>query len=857
MSLRHSVSLAALVLFGVPFAVVLLLFIFIGGRMDGDGQNYYIYLRSAVFDGDLDLRNDYEMFPRDDPLVAQICIDSKGYAPNVFSVGPAVLWSPFFLAARLISLAMPPDYVGNVNQGKGEPYYTAICLASIIASFIGIIAAYRFTAKRTGPAPALLGTLAIWLASSAIHYQIFEPFMSHALSMFAVSVFIAKAAAIERFRRRSDWALLGALAGMMSLVRWQNVIFAVIPAILLLNAHIFPTRRDQRPKLPLAGILVAIIAALIAFLPQIITWRIIYGRFFLIPQSGGFIDLRHPHIWQVLFSTRGGLFLWTPVLLLATIGLVRASLARDRLAIAMLPVFLLQLYLNASIMDWWGGEAFGARRFIGLFPVFVYGFAWLVAPRQEWTATSAKAPRKALFRSACAITVILILSNSILLTRYAEGDIPRGRAMSLSDLVSGQLTTARNWLSWLAKLPNAIKVSYSLTLPVSTAYSALDMPPHGSAPNLLLNIGSNDEGAVLGEGWYQKERWGAIPFRWGSTLTETVFRSSHSAPGFIEITAHAATSAKRLAFRASLNDASLGSFTVGDGWEDIMLPYPNRALCQGFNVLRIECQSHPPRPMPPRGFIIPHTTAWCRANLSLASKDCGDGLTSEILINEHQTSPNRFGINIVAFDPARPQSFATATLKFGASAQEQEALAKRINGAPESTVFAVSSRTFGVLKTDRKWLRRTLLLLTRSRRNYFANSGIGKLRILRKDTAGRPQWVSDAPVSGLEQISRLEGVLAKLPFKTIYVVALGEHETPLQPELVEAFGHIGIDITLPYQSRAPFVAIGGKFMRGQAAIAEVAERGTASLRFGQFADPRDLCLAVDRIALTALSSLGQ
>jgi len=65
------------------------------------------------------------------------------------------------------------------------------------------------------------------------------------------------------------------------------------------------------------------------------------------------------------------LFLWTPVLLLATIGLVRASLARDRLAIAMLPVFLLQLYLNASIMDWWGGEAFGARRFIGLFPVFV------------------------------------------------------------------------------------------------------------------------------------------------------------------------------------------------------------------------------------------------------------------------------------------------------------------------------------------------------------------------------------------------------------------------------------------------------------------------------------------------------
>ena len=212
MSSPKRARLAALYLLGVPSVVVLLLFIFIGGRMDGDGQNYYIYLRSAVFDGDLDLRNDYEMFPRDDPLIAHICVNAKGPAPNVFSVGPAIIWSPFFLVARLISLVMPPDYVGAVNQGKGEPYYTAVCLASIIASFIGIIATYRFISGRFGPTPALLGVLSLWLASSVIYYQVFEPFMSHALSVFAVSVFIAKAASIERFRKHSDWLTLGALA---------------------------------------------------------------------------------------------------------------------------------------------------------------------------------------------------------------------------------------------------------------------------------------------------------------------------------------------------------------------------------------------------------------------------------------------------------------------------------------------------------------------------------------------------------------------------------------------------------------------------------------------------------------------
>ncbi|MBN2209051.1 MAG: glycosyltransferase family 39 protein [Candidatus Coatesbacteria bacterium] len=847
---------AAFLLLGVSFVVVLLLFIFTGGRMDGDGQNYYIYLRSLVFDGDLDLRNDYEMFPRDDPLIAHICVNAKGPAPNVFSIGPAIIWSPFFLVARLISIGMPPEYVGNLNQGKGEPYYTAICLASLIASFIGIIATYRLVRERLGSGPALLSTLSIWLAGSAIYYQVFEPFMSHALSIFAVSVFVLKAASVRQFQKHSDWVVLGLLAGLMSLVRWQDVIFAIIPAILLLLDWLAPERGRTGSRPPVTGIVISTAAAFAAFLPQMIAWKIIYGKFLTIPQTGGFIDPTRPHILDVLFSTRGGLFLWTPVALLGVIGLLRAASKRDRLALAMLPVFLLQVYLNASIMDWWGGEAFGARRFVCLFPILAYGLAALIAPRSSVAAVVGRpAGGRSVPRCAIALAMLLILSNAMLLTRYVTWELPRDRAPSLESLVQGQVTTAGEWLRWLAELPSAINLSYTLKAPLSTCYDALGLTAPGRGHNRVIDVGSDNEGLVFGDGWFQRERWGSRLFRWAGRRSITIFRAEAPGPAFLTITARALTGPSD--FTASLNGRSLGPFTLADEWATVILPCPAGALRAGLNVLLLELTSALRTENAPHGFMIPHTDTLFDANLALASKDCGAGLASDIVIDGHEISPNRFGINVAAIDPARPQSFVVETLGFGASAAQQHELAGRLSEAPESALIAVSSKTFGLLQTNLDWLRKSLSLLTVGRRNLFTYGGIGRLRLMIKDAACKPRWLCDAPVSTLEEIAQLRSLLGTISADTVYVAAISEGEAPLQPELVEAFEEVGIDITVPHESRAPFVAIGGKLAAGHALIADVAEKGTASLRFGHFPDPRAITLALDRITLTSVSTANE
>jgi hypothetical protein len=45
---------------------------------------------------------------------------------------------------------------------------------------------------------------------------------------------------------------------------------------------------------------------------------------------------------------------------------------------------LLSWYANAAAADWWAGEAFGARRFLSLFPLFAVGLSCWLARGARW-----------------------------------------------------------------------------------------------------------------------------------------------------------------------------------------------------------------------------------------------------------------------------------------------------------------------------------------------------------------------------------------------------------------------------------------------------------------------------------------
>jgi hypothetical protein len=373
----------------------------------GDATHHFVQLRSVVFDHDLHFQNDYTRIyrlaggERGTEWVTRDFTDT-GYVRNYMPVGPALLWAPLYLLAVGVQgglswagMATPPDGFDRIAQLA--PGVTGV-LAATLAAWIS----WRLAARYTRTASALVATLAIWLGTHVLYYSLVSPAYSHAASMLTsalfFSVWLGQRAAIS-IGRAAVW---GALAGACALMRWQDALFVLVP--------LFEVARWSRPAVDRITAAAAVLAAwLIVFSPQMVVWQAIYGRPFAIPQGPSFMQWTSPHLVAVLVSDNHGLLSWAPLLVFALIGLVRFVRVTPGIAVSVAFVVLSSWYVNAAVADWWAGEAFGARRFLSLFPMFVVGLAvWL---NQE-PNTNRIAPLK--------ILIVAVLSgvNLLLLLQY-------------------------------------------------------------------------------------------------------------------------------------------------------------------------------------------------------------------------------------------------------------------------------------------------------------------------------------------------------------------------------------------------------------------------------------------------------
>ena len=103
-------------------------------------------------------------------------------------------------------------------------------------------------------------------------------------------------------------------------MREQDGLFLVMPALLLLERTLrargerVALERDSLRGLVMAG------AALLAFVPQLLAYRSLYGGFHPSPIVRQKMHYWSPHFFDVLFDPAHSLFFWSPVLLVAAAG---------------------------------------------------------------------------------------------------------------------------------------------------------------------------------------------------------------------------------------------------------------------------------------------------------------------------------------------------------------------------------------------------------------------------------------------------------------------------------------------------------------------------------------------------------
>jgi hypothetical protein len=412
----------------------------------GDGVGYYAYIRSALIDHDLRFENDFlaanESFlmPRVDAQgrLLPSMYTKTGYVANHFSVGPAILWAPVMVVVHggvLLARSLGMRVSAN---GYSHPYLLAMALTTACYGFLSLFLGYRMSRKYFQEPWALLATLGIWFASSLPIYMYFNPSWSHAFSAFSVALFLWDWDRTRGQRTTGQWARLGLLAGLMGNVYYPNAIVLIFPALEVLesllsvrpSSMLFP---DLIRRMGLhGGVFVAVFAA--ALLPTFVTRQIIYGN----PLETGYPPLStwnwtSPVLLKVLFSSDHGMFSWTPVLILATAGLLFLIKRDALLGWGSLITFLGFYYFIASYSDWDGLSSFGNRFFVSLTPIFILGLSALFSALSGWVGKPARG-----VAAATTALVLLIAWNFGFIFQWGTHMVPARGEISWRSMAHNQ-----------------------------------------------------------------------------------------------------------------------------------------------------------------------------------------------------------------------------------------------------------------------------------------------------------------------------------------------------------------------------------------------------------------------------------
>jgi hypothetical protein len=389
-----------------------------------DGAGYYSYVHSIFIDHDLDFENEREHFNQTQS-VTSINIDPKtGNHYNHYPLGTALLWSPYYVFGHLIA------YLGDFPMdGYFSPYVYMICLGSAINAFIGILLIYFLLRKYFKKAIAFLSLVTVWLASPLFYYMFFESSLSHANSFFAATIFVYFWHASSNERSVLKWSLLGLLAGLMVLVRFQNVIFLVFPLIEVITKYKSGTWKEFTSS-DLKGIIFSALSFILVLTPQMLILKASHGsiiRGYQVITYGNKLNLltSASNFFNVLFSSNHGLINWCPVLGLALIGLFMFYRKEKKLSLMFLSAFFLNLIIVSGWEFWHASQSFGHRMFINLTMAFVFGFAYLLEYLE----------RKVGFKYILVTCLFLIGWNFGLMVQYGSRMISSGGAVPLLERV--------------------------------------------------------------------------------------------------------------------------------------------------------------------------------------------------------------------------------------------------------------------------------------------------------------------------------------------------------------------------------------------------------------------------------------
>jgi len=384
-----------------------------GDAIRSDGIGYYLYLPALLLDHDVTMERtaDRSFAGRIDPVYGVRPVPPRQRLLDRYPVGVAIMALPFFAVANLAAFVL-----GDEMDGFSSPYQVMAALAGLTYALLGLYLLGSFLRRWFRVDVVLITLAATTFGTNLFHYATYDATFSHAFSFFLVALSLVLGA---RLGDRPGWLLalaMGATLGLITIARPTNVV--IVSFLALVGVSSLDDARSRvaafwrRRRLVVLGLA----AFLVMLVPQLVYWHAITGRFLVYSYGeDDRLDLLRPHLVQVLFSVRKGLLFWSPLLVLALVGVVVMRRRARELFLATVVFLVVDAWVIASWRIWWYGDSFGQRPFVEALPVLAIGLAVFLERmmRSSWR------------RVTLVLVGLLCALSAYTMVAYWRGNLPK------------------------------------------------------------------------------------------------------------------------------------------------------------------------------------------------------------------------------------------------------------------------------------------------------------------------------------------------------------------------------------------------------------------------------------------------
>ncbi|ABG57370.1 hypothetical protein [Cytophaga hutchinsonii] len=339
------------------------------GVIEWDIISYYAYLPGLIIYEDLT----FNFLDKNTPEGVRIWTENTPENKKVIkmSSGLAILYSPFFLMAHGVAKLQPEMYVPN---GYSMVYSLFLILSDIFYTFLGFIFLRKILIRYFSDMVTGITLLCVFFGTNMIFYSMFEV-MAHCYLFCLITMFVYYTIKWHETPTTRFSIYLGLLFGLITLIRPVDIV--VIFLFVFYGIHSFNSIKPRitylwslRSKVILIGVV-----GFLVFCIQIAYWKYATGHFLYWSYTNEYFFWTKPHIIEGLIGFRKGWYIYSPIMLFATIGLFFVRKKIPQFSVPFILLFVLYTYIIFCWWCWWYGGGISCRPMVDLYGVMGIGLA--------------------------------------------------------------------------------------------------------------------------------------------------------------------------------------------------------------------------------------------------------------------------------------------------------------------------------------------------------------------------------------------------------------------------------------------------------------------------------------------------